>query len=416
VARNLDAADGRIKELLKNYSTSDAAAAALVLEGRLALARSRTRDAVNAAVASFERVPRLFPGSDAVPAAMYYAGEALRLGGQSADAISRFSQVATQFPTSIWAARALLASSLSLARAGQVPRAMEQLQRVRNGFPASPEAGLALDWNSVLNRLYVRAPLTQAPFLFSGRTIPAAPAKLRDVTDIAMDGDDNLLVASGAGVAVYAKGAQVRTLAGQQIAGLSFDRVGAVMTVHETGVQVNGKAVPFALTAPNGKPRDLKIADVVMTASGEYLVADRESKSILRFQNDGAHAGEFAPRIEARRLAINDLDEVAALDRDHKSVSLFNREGMPIRQILEKGTGYQLHDPSDVAFDRLGHLYVLDRTSVLVFSPDAAKLLATLTSKEKTSGALGTGESMALDTAGRLYVFDGKTDSVKVYR
>jgi hypothetical protein len=115
-------------------------------------------------------------------------------------------------------------------------------------------------------------------------------------------------------------------------------------------------------------------------------------------------------------LAINDLDEVVALDRDRKAVSLFNRDGRLVKQILEKGTGYQFREPSDIAFDRLGHIYVLDRTDVFVFSPDAGKLLTTFTTKEKAPGALGNGERFALDTAGRLYVFDAKSDSVKVYR
>jgi tetratricopeptide (TPR) repeat protein len=48
VARDLDAADTRIKQLLKVYPTSSSAAMALVLEGRVALARGRTPEIVNA--------------------------------------------------------------------------------------------------------------------------------------------------------------------------------------------------------------------------------------------------------------------------------------------------------------------------------------------------------------------------------
>ena len=45
-------------------------------------AKGRTASDVDAAVASFERVERLFPGNDAVPAAGFYAGEALRVPEQ----------------------------------------------------------------------------------------------------------------------------------------------------------------------------------------------------------------------------------------------------------------------------------------------------------------------------------------------
>jgi hypothetical protein len=35
---------------------------------------------------------------------------------------------------------------------------------------------------------------------------------------------------------------------------------------------------------------------------------------------------------------------------------------------------------------------------------------------EKAVGAIGEGSALALDSAGRLYVLDGKSDTVKVYR
>src|SRR5262245_40764155 len=75
VQRDLPAAQARLKELQSKYSTSDSAPMALVLEGRIALASGRTPALVDEAIASFDRVARLFPGSGAVPAAMYYAGE-----------------------------------------------------------------------------------------------------------------------------------------------------------------------------------------------------------------------------------------------------------------------------------------------------------------------------------------------------
>jgi outer membrane protein assembly factor BamD (BamD/ComL family) len=418
VARDLDAADTRIKQLLKVYPTSSSAAMALVLEGRVALARGRTPEIVSAAMASFDRVPRFYPGNEAIPAAMYYGGEAARLGGQPREAIQRFSALIKQFPNSPWTAKALLGSSVSLARSGQTARAMEQLQRVRNSFPATPESAVALDLNSVLHRLYVRAPASQPAFLFSGRSIPAAPGKLRDVTDIAVDRDDNVIVASNNSVVVYgAKDAPLRTLQAAEPSAVSFDRLGTVMTVHQTGLRLDGKTpVPLTMAMVNGKARELKAMDAVVTSSGEYLVADQEQKVILRFLADGNATKDFAARIVARRLAINDLDEVVALDKERKSVSLFSRDGALIKQIPERGTGYQLREPADVAFDQVGHIYVLDRTAVLVFSADASKLLATFTTKEKTPGAIGQAEELALDRAGRLYVFDSRSDTVKVYR
>jgi len=238
------------------------------------------------------------------------------------------------------------------------------------------------------------------------------------VVDIAIDRDDNVLVVSNTSVTTYgAKGTQTASLPAPEAETVAFDRFGRVITVHEAGLRVEGKApVPLVPPIQGDSPRQLKATDGLMTASGEFLVADRDLKSILKFQPDGKYGGEYAKAIAVRRMAINDRDEVIALDRDAKAVSLYSRDGKLLKLIPEKGTGYQLRNPTDVGFDTLGHIYVLDKTAVLVFSPDATKLLTTFTTKEKTPGAFGEGNAMALDAAGRLYVFDGRSDSVKVYR
>jgi outer membrane protein assembly factor BamD (BamD/ComL family) len=416
IAHDPGAADLRAKELLKSYPASDSAAMALVLEGRVALARARTPEAVSTALASFDRVPRLFPGSDAVPASMYYAGESLRIGNQREQAIERFSQLTRQFPNSPWTANALLGSAVSLTRSGQATRAMEQLQRVRTQFPRSPESAIALDWNTVLYRLYVRAP-SQPAFLFSGRTIAGPGGKLKDAIDVAILPDSNVLVASKTSVAAYGtKGNVVSSVGAIEPLTLQFDRRGGMMTVHETGIRLDAKT-PLVVLPPvfDGHARELKVSDGLAMASGEYLIADRNQKNILKFGADGRYLGEFA-RQDVRRMAIDELDDVVALDGGTKTVTLYNRDGKMLKQIAERGTNYQLRDPSDVAFDGLGHVYVLDRSAVLVFSSDGGKLLTTFAVPEKAAGAIGDGSALALDTAGRLYVLDGKSDSVKVYR
>jgi outer membrane protein assembly factor BamD (BamD/ComL family) len=417
VVRNPAAADARAKELLKTYSTSDSAPMAYVIQGRVALENGRGPEQINAALADFDRVARLFPGTQAVPASMYYGGEAARLGGRRDQAIQRFTQLATQFPNSPWSAKALLGAALSLTRGGQAARAMELLQSVRNRFVGTAEATRALDWNSILYRLYLRVP-AQPPFMFSGRTIPAAPAKLRDVADIAVDADSTVLVASKSAIVGYGvKGNQTPSIGAPEPRTLTVDRNGNLLTVHETGLRANG-TTPVVLMPPaiEGRLRQLKIEDAAITATGEYLVADSEQKSISRFTAEGRYLGEFAGPVEVRRMAISELDDVAVLNKNSKSVTLYSRDGKVLRQIAEKGANYQLRNPVDVAFDPFGHLYVMDRIALLVFSPDGSRLLSTFTVPEKAPGAIGAAEAMALDRAGRVYVFDSRADSVKVYR
>ena len=76
---------------------------------------------MDAALASFERVERLFPGNDAVPAAGFYAGEALRLVRRNDEALDRFRRVSAAYPNSPWAAASESGCRL-LPRAGRSRR------------------------------------------------------------------------------------------------------------------------------------------------------------------------------------------------------------------------------------------------------------------------------------------------------
>src|SRR4051812_33756041 len=69
VAHDLGAAQTAVDQLLKTYPDTDAAPMGYVVGGRIAMAKGRGATDVDAAVASFERVERLFPGNEAVPAA-----------------------------------------------------------------------------------------------------------------------------------------------------------------------------------------------------------------------------------------------------------------------------------------------------------------------------------------------------------
>ncbi|HEX5110270.1 MAG TPA: outer membrane protein assembly factor BamD [Vicinamibacterales bacterium] len=417
VAKDVRNADVNADALLKQYADSDSAPMALVLKGRIAMAAGLGQEQVNAAMASFDRVPRLYEGTAAVPAALYYSGELARLTGRRDDAIDRFNRLTTQYPRSAWTPRALLGSASALVAAAQPLRALDQLQRVRLQFPSSREAATALEWNTILYRLYVRTPAQPAYGFSAGIGGPAG--RFRDVGDIAVDRQNHLLVAAKTGVTVLdAKGAVVRSIAVQEPRAVLFDVAGRTLTIHdEGGLQEEGKpGVVLGTTTSDGKLKPLKLAAGVTTSQGDVLVADRDLKVVLRFTADGKPKGEFARQVAARRLAIGELDEVAALDTDSRTITLLSRDGKIVTKIPDRGTGYQFRQPVDVKFDRLGHLYVLDRSAVFVFGQQGSRLLTTFSVPERTPGAFGTPEMLALDSAARMYVFDARTDTVQVYQ
>src|SRR5262249_34742135 len=188
-------------QLLKKYPDTDSAPMAHVIAGRLALAKGHAAADVNAALASFERVPRLFPGDQAVPAAGFYSGDTLRRIRRNDEALDRFRRVAMEHPQSIWAARATLAAGICLVQSDRAMRALEEVQRVRQQFPGSPEAVEALNYNSILYRLYLRPP-AQPAYGFSGRYVGAENIKFKDVVGIAIDAAGRILLGHRQGISI----------------------------------------------------------------------------------------------------------------------------------------------------------------------------------------------------------------------
>ena len=69
--------------LVKRYATGDAAPMGYVIAGRATLALDPSPAGLDSALASFDRVPRLFPRSEAVAPSLYYAAEIDRRVGRT---------------------------------------------------------------------------------------------------------------------------------------------------------------------------------------------------------------------------------------------------------------------------------------------------------------------------------------------
>jgi hypothetical protein len=113
-------------------------------------------------------------------------------------------------------------------------------------------------------------------------------------------------------------------------------------------------------------------------------------------------------------MAIDPDDNVAIAENDRLFVS--DRERRRQSPILRTGADYEIKSVQDLAYDSLGHLYVLDRSrgAVLVFSP-AGKFVAKFEPAEKAPGAFRKPSALAVDRAGRLYIYDERAQAVQVY-
>ena len=102
---------------------------------------------------------------------------------------------------------------------------------------------------------------------------------------------------------------------------------------------------------------------------------------------------------------------------------LLDAAGAVAGRIAAKGPGYDFPNLEGLAFDRFGHLYVLDRAAVGVFSPGAATatprtyaLMTVYTDPPGNPTSFRRATAFALDLSGGLYLYDDRAERVRVYR
>lgn len=419
-AHDLDATQKAVDRLLKDYANSDSAPMAHVIAGRITLAKGRTPADVDSAMASFERVSRLFAGTEGVAAAGFYSGETLRMVRRLGEALDRYRRVRIEFPRSVWAARAAIGAGYCLVQQpGGAQHALQEVQWVRQQFPNTPVAQDALNLNTIIYRLYVRAP-QQPAYAFSGRYIGAERAEYRDVVGLRFAPDGRLMLGHKTGIAAFdEKGAVTTTYAANEPSAFYVDANKRVVVARGSNLIVDkGETQNLFVNEKDGKVRYIEdIPAMILHGNGDRLVADQKDHAVIRVAPDGKIIGSFA-RVAAMRMAVNSMEDVAMLDKDTKAVFFSDRDSKALGKIVSKGAGYEFDDPVDIAFDVLDQLYVLDRgkATVWVFAPKTNKLVASVSIPDKTPGALNKASALSIDRAGRLFVFDERVKRIGVYQ
>jgi TolA-binding protein len=436
VADDYPLAAAAVDDVLKKYATSNSAPDAYVLAGRLALARSHQPGEREAALANFDRVVRLFPASNAVPSALAWSGETHWYGGNFDEALGELGRAESEYPTTLAAADAYLAESRVLVSRGDPTAAMEELQQVRNRWPSSPEAATALGRETLLYRLYVRGRGTEPAFAMAADTV--GPPKLENVLDLKFSAKGALYDATDSGVAALLPADAPKPPAAAKPRGLVVDPAGNVAVFETTQLHpANGPSFAFPVLRSNGATEALnKVMAVGALSNGDWIVMDEGEKYMHRYSRTGSYGNVFGST-RLSRMAVNAVDEIAGFDRDQKAITLLDPMGKQVGRIPYKGAGYELQNPEDLAFDAFGHLYVLDRTSIVVFSPFAASadagaakpaavgvgdrgaayhLLLVYSEPEKSPGALHKATSFALDPSGAVYLYDDHAQRIVVYR
>ena len=134
IARDPIAARSTADTLIKKYATGDSAPMGYVVIGRATLEIDQTPAGLDSALASFDRVPRLFPKSEATAPALYYGAEVDRRADRPANALDRLQRLALEFPRSVWAARSRLLESRLLVAADSRARRCERCSALSAAF------------------------------------------------------------------------------------------------------------------------------------------------------------------------------------------------------------------------------------------------------------------------------------------
>ena len=412
VEGNVEKAREAFDRVAKQFPQSDGAPGAYYYTGWLTVTRAGSLAELEDALAQFDRLQRLYPRSDWVPKALYASGIAQRKAGRLPEAVEAERRVSLEYPNSDAAPAAQFQIGHCLGLMGDPLLAMEEFQRVRNRFPESEWAGAALERTTALYRLYGagKPVFTQDPAFSVG-----AGDILKDVRAILMTPGRTLWLASEKANAVVpfdAAGKIGPSLATQDVRGLSLSPRGEVLVVARLAVRVGPKDIK-SFAVPGDKPGILEplehITAAVVTPGGSMLVADEDKKRVYRFDAQYLFKGSFPdakPR-EVTKMVVDGEGGIVLLDRDEKSVRVYDEAGKLLRSLPGRGPGYEFKRPADVAVDPLRGTYVADEEGFIYVFSSQGQLLATLSGE-----GLRRPKALTLDPAGAILAYDEKAQRV----
>ena len=419
VEPNLERAREAFDQVAKRHPQSDGAPGAYYYLGLLGLNAATTPVELDDAIAQFKRLQRLYPRSEWVPRALYATGLAHRKAGRLADAVEAHRRVSLEHPGSDVTPAAQYQIGLSLALLGEPVQAMEEFQQVRNRFPESEWAAEALSRITALYRLYGAG---KAVYVRDAAYTAGAGAGdiLKDVRAILMTPARTLWIASDKTKSVVPFGADGKRGAGvpaEDLRSLSLTPRGDLLVAAHMAVRIGPRDVKnFAI--PGDKPGLMKPLDkitaAVMTPGGSLLVADGDKGRVYRYDAQDRYVGTYpdAKQREVTRMTLDGEGGIVLLDRDQKTVGVFDEAGKPLRSVGPRGAGFELKKPADVAVDSFRNLYVADEElGILVFSP-SGQLLASVPISEDMKRP----KALSLDFDGSILVYDERAEKVLRYR
>ncbi len=411
VERNLSKARDIYDQIAKKYPQSDSAPGAYLQMGRIAFATASSREAIDDALANFQRVIRLYPESPFVPHALVTSVAVFRRAGRFDSAIDSARRAVLDHPASDVAPEAQFELGQSLVMAGDALTGIEEFQRVRTLYPSSGAAVRALNAITALYRIYGN----ERPVFLKDAASPfPAGDVLKDVRSLAVTPDGVTWIASNKTKSAVSFDRSFKlgaSLPADDPQTLAISPQGEVVFAARLAVKM-GTGGALAFSAPSEKPGVMENIDRIGAAtimvSGDTLVADTRRKRVLRFKGttfvsvfpDGAER-------EVIKLLTTPRGDVVMLRKDDKSVEVLDGNGRLITTIGPRGPGFEWKKPVDVTSDAFSNLYVADEDQGIFMFSGKGDLMTTFGASDvKKSRAI------AIDLTGAALVYDDRAETI----
>ncbi len=408
---DLDEACGRFATSAQVYPDSDAADDAYFGSGMCETLRARPALAAD----FFARLMDESPASPLAAEALYRYGVALSHLDDPTEAMLALERVRTRYADSRFAPRALDRITLlhrlrlqpALLRAGAAPK--------QGGPPPAQRIGSAPPAPGPEPDLYRLDVSYGAPAAARGEAGKSEDT-FRGASDIAIDAQGLLVLASPKTPGVFRLDPKGRIQERIPHPSPEYVAVGDGLAVYISG---GGQ---IALNAKNWSGPDLKSYDgrpprefgpLATDLSGRVYLLDPRDNVLLIYDRSRRLAGNIRPDVKDGRfidLAKNEDGGVFVLEARFR-FALELTQGKTTRKVNLSGLGAT--EPVALAAVGLGDLYLLDGRSgfVYVASPAGERITVIRPPKEALS-RLGDPSSVAVDAIGRVYVSGRKSPTV----
>lgn len=426
-----------LASLAQKYRSSREAPHALVKLGYLAIEPANARADLDEACGRFATAAQVYPDSDAADDAYFGSGMCESLRARPARAADFFSRLLDESPGSRLAAEAQYRFGAALSRLDAPAEAMLALQQVRGRYPDSRFVARALDRITILHRLRMAPALspktgpasTEVAGIYQfddGYGLAAAPKgaegqTIRGASDIAIDAQGLAVVSSPKSPGVFRLDTKGRIQERIANPGPDYVAPGEGLAVYISGrdqIAVNARnwSGPNLQGIDGRPPREF--GPIAVDPAGRVYLLDLSENALLIFDRGRRLVGNMRPPAgkEGRFVDVANSEDggVYVLDARAKMI-LELHQARQTRRVDLGPLGLQ--EPSALAVDALGDLFVLDaKVGWVTVADPSGKRITVIRPPKNAQSRLGDPSSLAVDAVGRVYLVGRKTGQVVRFR